>query len=306
MQINLQPNVDQAMRIAKAIAKENQHEKLAIPHLLMALFHNEIGLASELSTWGKDIYYLREWADLRLNKLPKTSKAFDEVAKDTSIKRTLEVAEMESLKLGQDQISPEAILAAICKPNVAFTKEQLKSFPITEEEILKQYSSSDNIKISNGETSSENKVKSSNRKAIEKYTIDKIAMAANGKMDSIVGRDKEMRLLIEVLGRRSKPNPIIIGEPGTGKTALVEGFAHLLQKEQVPEFLKGAVLFELDNGALIAGASYKGEIEERLKKILKELKSFPRGILFIDEIHLLLDPNAGFGGVANLLKPELA
>src|SRR5690606_4698535 len=121
------------------------------------------------------------------------------------------------------------------------------------------------------------------------------------------GRDKEMRMMLEILGRRSKPNVIIVGDPGVGKTALVDGFALNLIAGKVPDNLKSAVLFELDLGALAAGASYKGEMEDRLKNIIKEIKQFDRAVLFVDEIHSLLDPKGpSGGGAANLLKPELA
>ena len=113
-------------------------------------------------------------------------------------------------------------------------------------------------------------------------------------------------MVMEILGRRIKPNVIIVGEPGVGKTALVDGLALSIIENKVPDNLKGAVLFELDLGALFAGASYKGEVEERLKGIIKEIKQFDKAILFIDEIHSLLDPKGNGGGAANLLKPELA
>ncbi|HEX7869233.1 MAG TPA: ATP-dependent Clp protease ATP-binding subunit, partial [Chryseobacterium sp.] len=142
--------------------------------------------------------------------------------------------------------------------------------------------------------------------SIKAYCVDRTAQARNGDLENIIGRDKELRMLVEILCRRSKPNVIIIGEPGVGKTALVEGFATEIIKGNVPEMLKNATLLELDTGALLAGTSYKGEIEDRLKKVINECKKIEKAVLFIDEIHTLLDPKGSIGNVANLLKPELA
>ncbi|HNA34639.1 MAG TPA: AAA family ATPase, partial [Flavobacteriales bacterium] len=144
------------------------------------------------------------------------------------------------------------------------------------------------------------------QKAISAYCVDKIELAARGKIDPIVGRDREVRMMTEILGRRSKPNVIIVGEPGVGKTALVEGFALNIQRGDVPERLKGSRLFELDLGSLVAGASYKGEVEDRIKKVMNAIKAHDKAILFIDEIHALMDDARGLSGCADLLKPELA
>ncbi len=307
----LSPEIKQAISIAQAIAKEYTQPQFSAGHLLKALLHNEIGLSATLASWQKDIHYLREWADLRIEQVPKAGTISAEPSGDESIQRIMEVADMQRLKLGQDLISVEAVFAAICKPHVGFTEAQLKTFPVTESEVLTGFVTDHGIQhaISGGENG-EGKTSSGNVKklngALLKYCVDKSEMAAEGKLDPIIGRDKETRQMIEVLGRRSKPNPIIVGPPGVGKTALVDGFANLLAENKVPDRIKGAKLFELDSGALIAGASYKGEVEDRLKKIVNEIKAHDNAILFIDEIHMLMDPSAGFGGAANLLKPELA
>ncbi|HZH73485.1 MAG TPA: ATP-dependent Clp protease ATP-binding subunit, partial [Mariniphaga sp.] len=142
--------------------------------------------------------------------------------------------------------------------------------------------------------------------AIQSYCVDKTAQARADKLDAIIGREKETRNLIEVLCRRSKPNVIIVGEPGVGKTALVEGLAHEIVKDNVPAMLNNAILLELDTSLLFAGTAYKGEIEDRLKKVITECKKLDKAILFIDEIHTLLDNKGNGGNVANLIKPELA
>ena len=139
-----------------------------------------------------------------------------------------------------------------------------------------------------------------------KYCVDETAQAPESKIHPIVSRDKETRQMMEILGRHSKPNVMITGDSGVGKTALVDGLAHDIINGKVPPYLAGTVVYELDTGALIAGATYKGEIEDRLKNIIKEIRGIDNAILFIDEIHVLLDPKQGNSGAANILKPELS
>ena len=200
------------------------------------------------------------------------------------------------------------MIAAIVKPGIAFSAEQLKSLPLKEHEIFSAFGNTrqtfvpELTSISNNGTGNG----SISFPAIQSYCIDKTAQVRAGKLDAIIGREKETRNLIEVLCRRSKPNVIIVGEPGVGKTALVEGFAYEIVKENVPAMLNNAVLLELDTSLLFAGTAYKGEIEDRLKKVINECKKLDKAVLFIDEIHTLLDSKGTGGNVANLIKPELA
>ena len=183
----------------------------------------------------------------------------------------------------------------------------MKTFPITVTEIVTENLEKNAFEsaIGNAQASQPNGV-SAKAGALTKYCIDKTAEAREGKLDAIVGRDKEIRMIAEILGRRSKPNVIIIGDPGVGKTALVNGFVLNILNGKVPENLKNALVFELDTGAFIAGASYKGEAEDRMKNIVKEIQQFDKAILFIDNIHSLLDKNGATPGLANILKPELS
>jgi ATP-dependent Clp protease ATP-binding subunit ClpA len=198
------------------------------------------------------------------------------------------------------------VIAAITKPGVAFRAEQLKSFPVKEKEILETYLKEDSIQ--QAVKGDEPEKQQAAAGALYKYCVERTALAREGKTDPIIGRDKETRMMMEILCRRTKPNVLITGEAGVGKTALIDGFALDIVNGKVPVQLADSLIFELDLGALIAGASYKGEIEDRLKNILKEVKQFAKAIIFIDEIHVLLDNKSGSigGGAANLLKPELA
>jgi ATP-dependent Clp protease ATP-binding subunit ClpA len=309
--ISFNESLKTAIQIAQSFAKEYHNEKFAIAHLLRALMHKEVGLTNFLKSINKDVEYITEWAEIRMEDAPKTSKIIESPAADEKAANVFEEADNIRLKLGLDDISPICVLAALVKPNVGFTSEQLKSFPLTEKEILDLYltdaSIHNAIGLTSDSVSNSGAAKSASSGALLKYCIDKVSLAKEGKIDPIIGRDKETRMMLEILGRRTKPNVIITGEPGVGKTALLDGFALALNEGKVPDSLKSAVLFEMDMGALVAGASYKGEIEERLKNIIKEVKQYDKAILFIDEIHTLIDPKgpAG-GGAANLLKPELA
>jgi ATP-dependent Clp protease ATP-binding subunit ClpA len=301
-----------AIQVAISFAREYKNEQFSLPHLLRGLLHKEAGLYPFLQSLDKDINYMIEWAEIRIDELPKSGKTVENITADTQTANALEEADNIRLKLGLNDVSPICALAAMVKPNIGFSSEQLKSFPLREKEILDLYindSSLSQAVNSNAvlpEGGGDMQSKTRGNTALLKYCIDKIALAKEGRIDPIIGRDKETRMMLEVLGRRTKPNVIITGDPGVGKTALVDGFALAIVADKVPENLKGAFLFELDLGALFAGASYKGEVEERLKSIIKEIKQFDKAILFIDEIHTLLDPKGSAGGAANLLKPELA
>jgi ATP-dependent Clp protease ATP-binding subunit ClpA len=306
-----------AVSIAQAVARENQHQNFSPGHLLMGLLHNDVGLASQLVVWEIDVAYLRDWAEIRVETYPKSARPVEEPAGDKQIRALMEVADVVRMKLGESELTPIAVLIAMCKPDVAFSRDQLKSFPLTENQLLEkalqdagfqQAIGGDGAKVSsNGSaTASNGSAAAATGKTLFKFCTDRTAAGRDGKIDPIIGRDSETRTVIEVLGRRSKPNVIIVGEPGVGKTALVEGLALQIIAGHVPPHLASAQLFQLDMGSLIAGASYKGEIEDRMKGILADLKQFDKALLFIDEIHVLMDPQGGAAGLVNLLKPELA
>jgi len=306
---NISESVKLAIRIAQSLAKEYHNPEFTAAHLLKGLMHKEVGLRGFLSSIGKDEEYISEWAEVRIEELDKTTIAPDEVKGSAEIARVFEEADHVRIKLGLDLITPVCVLTSLSKPTIGFKPDQLKSFPIKERELLDLYIKDEEVQqaISPSAGAAIQKTGSGAASALHKYCIDRIALAREGKTDPIIGRDKEARMIMEILCRRTKPNVIITGDAGVGKTALVDGFAQDIIADNVPELLKGVQLFELDLGSLIAGASYKGEIEDRLKNILKEIKQFDKAVLFIDEIHTLLDNKGPIGGgVGNLLKPELA
>jgi ATP-dependent Clp protease ATP-binding subunit ClpB len=303
----LSDDAKKTLHIAAQYAKENIHPTYGAAHLLKALLHKDVGLLPLLKSLGKDQYFIEEWADVRLEEYAKAAPNGEPVG-DDSVATLMNEADDVRFKLNNDQIDALAILISIVSPGVVFSFDQLKSFPLKRDELISANIDNQAINEMLGaagiDTTHAGEKKQGN--ALQKYCINKSEKAKQGKLDEIVGRNNELRMMAEILCRRSKPNVILTGEPGVGKSAMVDGFAMRIEEKQVPEMLQNAQIFELDNGALVAGASYKGEVEDRLKSIIAELKKLDKAILFIDELHALLDKNGAANGAANILKPELA
>lgn len=307
--INLSESVKTAVRVAQSLAKEYHHREFGPAHLLKGLMHQEVGTRNLLQSIGKDAAYISDWADVRIEEYAPAITVPDEMLGNNQVKQVFEEADNIRIKLGQDLITPVCVLTALAKPNVGFDANQLKSFPIKERELLEIYIGNEEVRqaVMPGATNTGDDSNPKQTGALLKYCIDRTSLAREGKLDPIIGRERETRMVMEILSRRTKPNVMITGDAGVGKTALIDGFALDIVNNLVPDSLKNVQLFELDLGSLIAGASYKGEIEDRLKNILREIKQFDKAILFVDEIHTLLDSKGPIGGgVGNLLKPELA
>ena len=306
--INLDDSVKIALNIAQAVARENANEYYMPSHLLKALLHKDVGLRDFIISIGKDLGYLEEWADVYIEQCPKSTQ-LSEIKPSEKIDFIFRAADDARIRLGLFDINPICVLIALVKPGVAFSSDQLRSFPIQERDILSLYvNNTENPSVENHHATSvlDNYgpgIGSSSY--LSKYCIDLMA-AAPERLLPVINRDRETRMVMEVLGSRSKSNVLIVGDAGVGKTALVYGLAWDIVNKKVPSFLEGARIFELDNASLIAGATYKGEIEDRLKNVLKELRHIENSILFIDEIHVLLDSRQGNSGAGNILKPELS
>lgn len=305
---DLSDELKQAIHIAQSLARENANENFSAGHLLKALLHKDIGLIPLLESLGKDFYFMEEWADVRIETYAKTSKIPELPVADEKVVAVLEEADNIRLKLSRDKIDPVCALISLSTPGVGFSYEQLKTFPMQPKDLLEALLEKADLQTSLGGAiqPAYGEKKEGGGSALLKYCIDKTSQAQQGKLDPVIGRDREIRMMAEILGRRSKPNVIVIGDPGVGKTAVVNGFVQDVSSGHISGTLKGARIFELDMGELIAGAAYKGEVEDRLKKIIREIKQFEKAILFIDEIHTLIDKYGGASGAANLLKPELA
>ncbi len=312
--ININERVQGIIRMSKGVAREYGNGYYAPAHILFALTQKEAGLHPFLESMEKDPLYLREWAEVRIEDYAKENTKGD-ILPDTAVKTLFEEADNVRIKWGLLEINPICLLAAIAKPDAGFSVDELRSFPIKEREIHDLFLSSASTgkkKQANSDKQGEEQngdydpLWSAPAGNLEKYCTDKTALAEAGSLHPIVCRDRENRMMMEILGRMGKPNVLITGDAGVGKTAMVDGLACSIVKGEVPQYLKDMTIYELDTGTLIAGATYKGEIEERLKGIIKELESEGNALLFIDEIHTLIDPKSGNSGAAGILKPELS
>ncbi|WAL58290.1 ATP-dependent chaperone ClpB [Thermocoleostomius sinensis] len=286
------------------VAKQFQHQQIESEHLMRSLLEQE-GLASSIfNKAGVNVQKLRDRTHDFINRQPKVSggSSGSSVYLGRSLDTLLDRAEQYRKDFGDEYISIEHLVLAFAKDD-RFGKSLLQEFGLDEKKLritIEQIRGSQKVTDQNPEGKYE---------SLEKYGRDLTKLAREGKLDPVIGRDDEIRRTIQILSRRTKNNPVLIGEPGVGKTAIVEGLAQRVVSGDVPESLRDRTLIALDMGALIAGAKYRGEFEERLKAVLKEVQEAQGNIiLFIDEIHTVVGAGATQGAMdaGNLLKPMLA
>jgi len=299
---NYTQNSIKALQTAEAMAQENSNNYLTPEHLLYALVDQDGGTIQTIfQKLGADCNAILSELDTAISQLPKVSGQ-PQVYASNETSRAINAAAKAAKSMGDEYISVEHLMIGIFASATPAVKRILADHNITKAGFSAELS-----KIKSGPVTSDNPENTYD--ALTKYGTDLVKRARENELDPVIGRDTEIRNVIRILSRKTKNNPVLIGEPGVGKTAIAEGLAQRIVKEDVPEGLKDKTIFSLDMGALIAGAKYRGEFEERLKAVLEEIKkSEGRIILFIDELHTIVGAGKTEGSMdaGNLLKPMLA
>ena len=293
----------EAVQTAQSMAQENRNSYITPEHLLYALVDQDGGLIPTLfKRMGVDCDALLSELDGQIAALPKVGGDSSEVYMSSELSRVLSAAEKAAKSMGDEYLSVEHLMIGIFAAGTAATKRILADHGITKSAFTTELS-----KVKSAPVTGDNP--ESTYDALKKYGTDLVERARDNKLDPVIGRDTEIRNVVRILSRKTKNNPVLIGEPGVGKTAIAEGLAQRIVRGDVPDGLKDKTIFSLDMGALIAGAKYRGEFEERLKAVLEEIrKSEGRIILFIDELHTIVGAGKTEGSMdaGNLLKPMLA
>ncbi|MFL5542074.1 MAG: ATP-dependent Clp protease ATP-binding subunit ClpA [Longimicrobiaceae bacterium] len=315
----LRPELEISLHLAVMEAARRGHAYAGLEHLLFALLHDE-ATAAAVAAAGADVERLKRRIDRFLSEEVKaaTSRPLDTASPTLAFRRVVQAAALQVLHSGREEVTGAHVLAALFGEEDAFAVHFLEQEGLDRLAVLRAVSHGGGrpstgvtrVEVPAGaEMDEEEDERRAPGEALARFTTDLTRLAAEGRLDPLIGREKEIGRAIHVLARRRKNNPLFVGDPGVGKTALAEGLALRVHRREVPRALRNAEIFALDLGALLAGTKYRGDFEERLKAVLKELEARPGAILFIDEIHTVVGAGSTSGGsmdASNLLKPALA
>jgi ATP-dependent Clp protease ATP-binding subunit ClpB len=294
---------EEAIIAAQNIAERNGNSQIEPEHLLLALLEQGDGVVPQvLSKLNLAVGALAQQARAELGKLPRVSGSGVQLAISQRLRTVLTRAHDELAQFGDEYVSTEHLLLAILAHAGGAAQRLLQATGLTRDALLRA------LREVRGAQRVTSPTPEGTYAALEQYGRDLTELARRGKLDPVIGRDEEIRRVIQILSRRTKNNPVLIGEPGVGKTAIVEGLAQRIVRGDVPEALKDKTIVALDMGALIAGAKYRGEFEERLKAVLKEIQERTDVVMFVDELHTVVGAGAAEGAMdaSNMLKPMLA
>ncbi len=290
---------------AVSYAKTSRHEYLTLEHIFLMTLHDEVieNLLTNLGLNTDDLFEkTKKYIDENTPVLPENIE--DEPIESISLSQTIEYMVAHTQASGKRDAGVEDMFVSIIKDENSYSSYLLKSNGVQKVDILEEISH--NSSIDDLEETSDEKSSSS---VLEKNSVELVALAKKGEIDPVIGRENEISRVVQVLSRRKKNNPILVGEPGVGKTAIAEGLALEIANENVPSSLDKAKLYSLDLGSLLAGTKYRGDFEKKLKSLLKEISQIDNAVLFIDEIHTIVGAGSVGGSAmdaSNILKPMLA
>lgn len=294
-------NVRKIIHIAESYAKESMSAAIMPAHLLKALLHKDFGLSGFIEKMDKDYYSILDWANKHIAESPRSSGMFKKPDLSEGTEEVIREAQNLQVRFGSAELDPLLLLASIVTPGIGFSPERLKSLPLTPEEIFTGMKIQPSLK-SKDHTAAPYNITSKN---LEKYTINKNKEVESGLIQTVVGFEKEIATIYAVLGRKNKSNLLITGESGVGKTSFVNSFVQNIVAGDVPSFLAHSIVYEIDLGALLSDANYKGEIEDRFKNIINEIKLFDEAILLIESVDKIMDKQGSLFGISSILKQEL-
>ena len=294
------------LSLAQEEAQRFNHNYIGTEHILLGLVRETDGVAAKvLSNLGVELNKVRSAVEFIIGRGERTTPG--EIGLTPRAKKVIELAVDEARRLSHHYIGTEHLLIGLMREGEGVASGVLESLGVNLDKVRGETSRilTQTVQQTQGGSGARS---STRTPTLDQLGIDLTAAARAGKLDPTIGREKEIQRVMQILSRRTKNNPVLIGEPGVGKTAIVEGMAQRIANNEVPQTLQGKRLVTLDMGALVAGTKYRGEFEERLKKVIEEIKSSGNCVLFIDEVHTMVGAGAAEGAVdaANILKPSLA